>query len=897
MTVSDQITSTQKRALLAELLRRQRDPTVPVAPAAEKRKGAGERPLTKRLVVELSSVRNWSLEEQPAYVRHVAPYRGFVYQRLNLDKTYVRGEKCYLFDADGNRYADFIAQYGALPFGHAPEPIWKAIEKAQREGRPNLAIMSMLPAAGELAERLLALAPPGLAHVVFTNSGAESVEVAVKLARCRTGRFGILSANEGFHGLTLAGMSATDSEFFQRSFGAPAPGFHYVPFGDLSALKSALEQRPDFFAAFLVEPIQGGSGVRIPPRGYLKAALEVCRSFGVLMIVDEVQTGLGRTGNLFACEAEGVTPDIMALAKSLGGGLMPIGACLYTRSVFSEHFDLRHGSTMAGNTLACCAAIATLDELVKDDRRLVRHVAETGDYLLAQLQALRDDYPALISDIRGRGLLIGLELSLDRLAESQDGLLTILHQQGLLLHFIISFLLNVTHIRIAASFTHRDVLRIEPPLIADRATCDELIAALRRLLHVLECADAAALIRHLATNGHAPAPQNATESRPWHDGAVAVRSERPSNGRFAFLCHPLQAGDLKSFDPSLVQLSDEESERVRLRFVEFVKPFAFADASVPAANGRVVTGELIVLPLLPAEMKALSHPDAVKLVQSAVDLAAERGAEVVGLGGFSSIIAEGGSAVKAPPGVRVTNGNSLTTWAALRGVEEICAREGIPLCDCTVAVVGAAGVIGRALSLMCAERVGKLILVGSPGTSETGLARLHAVAADCEKHVKSLTRRNLAAGTFAELLMRGKATGPDGGARLIVTTDIDRHLPDAHIIFTATSAVLPFISARHLRTRAIVCDVSRPFNIDPDLAVERPDLHLLYGGMARAPAGSSLRHFEREDEPNVVFACMAETMVLALCGYQSNRLCGQLEVATIEELGRIGEELGFSVVS
>ena len=172
---------------------------------------------------------------------------------------------------------------------------------------PNLAIGSISSAAGQLAERLLAAAPPGLGHVVFTNSGAESVEVAIKLARCRTGRTGILSARNGFHGLTLAEMSATNKEYFQRGFGAPVTGFNYVPFGDVASLEATLGMRPDFFAAFIVEIVQENpkstSRLRLSA-----AALDLCHRFGALLIVNEVQTGLGRTGKLFACESEGLPP-------------------------------------------------------------------------------------------------------------------------------------------------------------------------------------------------------------------------------------------------------------------------------------------------------------------------------------------------------------------------------------------------------------------------------------------------------------------------------------------------------------------------------------------------------------------------------------------------------------
>src|SRR3954447_16711566 len=193
----EQLTPEQKRALLAEHLRKRSRTGVPGAASAkdawpelvhEHRKSFldGE-------TIALASLKDWRAQEQDAYVRYVAPYKGFLYQRLGLDKTFVRGEGCFLFDSEGTPYADFIAQFGAVPFGHDPEPIWDALEAVRRESRPNLVITSISAAAGELAERLLAVAPAGLGHAVFTNSGAEAVEAAIKLARARTERLGILS--------------------------------------------------------------------------------------------------------------------------------------------------------------------------------------------------------------------------------------------------------------------------------------------------------------------------------------------------------------------------------------------------------------------------------------------------------------------------------------------------------------------------------------------------------------------------------------------------------------------------------------------------------------------------------------------------------------------------------
>jgi acetylornithine/succinyldiaminopimelate/putrescine aminotransferase/predicted amino acid dehydrogenase len=843
-------------------------------------------------VIELSEVHEWRLEDQEPYVRYVAPYKGFLYQRMALDKKFVRGEGCHLYDEAGNRFADFIAQFGAVPFGHDPAPIWEAISSVRERQQPNLVITSISAAAGELAERLLAIAPEGLHHVVFTNSGAEAIEAAIKLARCRTGRVGILSTRDGFHGLTLAGMSATGRDFFQRGFGAPVLGFNYVPFGDTSALEIMLQTRPDFFAAFVVEIIQGESGIHVAPPGYLKAVADLCHRYGVLLIVDEVQTGLGRTGALFACEQEGVTPDILALAKALGGGLMPIGACLYTRSVYTEQFDLRHGSTLAGNTLACRAALATIEQLTKDDQRLVKRVHATGERLQQQLRALQTEYPALVTEIRGRGLMLGLDLNLEHVARTQGGMLAIMQEHGVLLYIVVSYLLNVERIRIAPSFTHGTVLRIEPPLVVDREVCDRLIDALRRTLEILERGDAGELLAHLM-------PVESSASRPKLT-APARQHRVPSSvstpcdkrrARFAFVVHLLSSGDLRRFDPTLAPFADDALEALRSRISQFVKPFPHGQLSIETADGSVAEGELIVLPKLPAELLALQGHVAVDLVQSAVDLAVDRGAEVVGLGGFSSIVADGGLPLRRQSGLRVTSGNSLTTWAAARAVEIACANHGLTLADSVVAVVGAAGAIGLALSLFFAERAAKLILVGNPRAPASSLTKLRKVAEDCRRHItagKSLSSPHEVANT-----QPAKHAAVD----IVITTDIDRDLPSADVVVTATNAIRPFVASHHLRQRALICDVSRPLNISPDLIAARPDLRLASGGLVRAPKSAVLGHIEEPGQHEVLMACAAETIVLALSGHQSSHLCGPLDIDTIYNVGRLADGFGFSVVS
>ncbi|MDP9149379.1 MAG: aminotransferase class III-fold pyridoxal phosphate-dependent enzyme, partial [Myxococcota bacterium] len=286
------------------------------------------------------------------YAHFVNPHVSDLLERLRLDKCFVRGEGRLLFDEHGNSYLDAVSGYGALPFGHHPDWVWQAAMRVEQSREPLMAQPSLLPAAGELAAALIRNAPAGLGYVVFGNSGTEAVEAAIKACRLATGKLGILATTNGFHGKTLGALSATGRPYFQEGTGAPAAGFRHVPYGDVDALDQALTEFASETAAFIVEPIQGEGGVIEAPLGYLKFARRLCDRHGVLLIVDEVQTGLGRTGAMFACQSEGIVPDAIALAKALGGGLIPVSACLLSERAYSKDFALKHSSTFGGHALA-----------------------------------------------------------------------------------------------------------------------------------------------------------------------------------------------------------------------------------------------------------------------------------------------------------------------------------------------------------------------------------------------------------------------------------------------------------------------------------------------------------------------------------------------------------------
>ena len=338
------------------------------------------------------------------------------------------------------------------------------------DSEPIFAQPSILKSAGLLAQRLIELAPSGLRYVTLSNSGAEAVEAALKLARHATGRRRILSTRNGFHGKTFGALSATGKPDYQAHFGLPLPGFDHIEFDDTTALEACFVARPGEYAAFVVEPIQGEGGVRVPRRGYLSEVQAICRRHEVLLIVDEVQTGLGRTGVMFMCNEQGIQPDIMTVSKALGGGVVPVGATLATASAYSEKFALKHSSTFAGNALAARAALATLDMLTRDNSALMRHVKAEGAYLKGRFEDIRAEHPWLIEEIRGEGFMLGIRFTSDR-RHWPESFLGIAAAEKELAQFVASYLMNVEGVRVAPAQPRR-CLPSAPPLTATHEQCD-----------------------------------------------------------------------------------------------------------------------------------------------------------------------------------------------------------------------------------------------------------------------------------------------------------------------------------------------------------------------------------------------------------------------------------------
>jgi len=352
------------------------------------------------------------------------------------------GEGCLLHDVSGREFIDCLGGFGIFALGHRHPKVVAAV-KAQMDRLALHSQWMLNPRSADAARRLAEITPGDLRKTFWCSTGTEAVEGALKLARLYTGKSKFISTINSFHGKTLGSLSVTGRDLFRKPF-LPLLEATFVPYGDADAIDDAIDDRT---AAVILEPIQGEGGVIVPPDNYLLAVRRICTSRGVLMLLDEVQTGLGRTGKMFGCNHSGVVPDIMSLGKAISGGVIPCAAFHTTDEIFNSFHQnpFYHTSTFGANPMATTAAAATIQTLQEEN--LVARSAEIGNYFKAGLEQLHKLYPAIIRDVRGKGLLIGVEIIDARVGES-------LAQRMFDRNVLIAYTLNKP-----------EVIRIEPPLI------------------------------------------------------------------------------------------------------------------------------------------------------------------------------------------------------------------------------------------------------------------------------------------------------------------------------------------------------------------------------------------------------------------------------------------------
>ncbi|MDQ2986757.1 MAG: aspartate aminotransferase family protein [Armatimonadota bacterium] len=366
----------------------------------------------------------------------------------------MHAEGCYITDDTGKRYLDCLGGYGVFSPGHRHPKVVEAAKRALDTMPLSAKVFFSKPYA-DLAEKLASIAPGDLQFTFMCNSGTEAVEGALKVAKMYAHRPKVVSTVGGFHGKSMGALSATGRDKFREPFYPLIPEFMHVRYNDVDAMREAVD---DHTAAVIVETVQGEGGIHVPDAGYLPAVREICDKQDALLILDEVQTGFGRTGKMFGAEHTGVTPDIMTLAKGLSGGVVPVGAFMGTENVWGPAFGenpLLHTSTFGGNPLACSVALAAIE--VIEEEGLVENSRVVGDYMIGRLREVASGFPDIFAEVRGVGLMIGVEFAMDDVGELTIAAMV---KRGV----VAAYTLN-----------NPRVIRFEPPLIMTREQADTAV--------------------------------------------------------------------------------------------------------------------------------------------------------------------------------------------------------------------------------------------------------------------------------------------------------------------------------------------------------------------------------------------------------------------------------------
>jgi acetylornithine/succinyldiaminopimelate/putrescine aminotransferase/predicted amino acid dehydrogenase len=841
---------------------------------------------------------------------------------FKLDKVYVKAEGPYLYDESGNCYMDFISQYGAIPFGYNPGFIWEAIERVQREMLPSFVQPSLPVKAMELAERLAELAPGDLCYSTFSQSGTEAVEAAIKLARSSSGKEIIISTHNSFHGKTLGSLSATGKASYQKPFYAPVAGFVQIPFNDTEALKQILAEYDGQVAAFIVEPIQGEGGIVAADEDYLRQTAQICREKQILFILDEIQTGLGRTGSMFLCEQYGIEPDILILAKALGGGMLPLAACISSKAIWNDDFGQLHSSTFANNNITCAVGLAVLDKLCENDCQLIKEVAAKGGYMLDKLNDIASRYPDVIKEIRGRGFMVGVEFCELRDCGSYE-VEYITRQEGFTA-LLCGYLLNVHHLRFAPYLNNSMTLRLEPNLTITNEEIDRVCAALEDICRILHFKNYGLLYKYIiGDNTHYKAIKD-YRARSRKVKYSDLQSVKNKSDKFAFIVHYPDPSDIIDNNPSFEQFSREEL----YEYMNWQNGFDQPDIccympAITTKAGATVEGWFIGIPYGAKQLMNMPRQQVVEMIKRAVDKGKELGAGVVGLGALTSVVTKGGRDVVGR-GVAITSGNSFTTLMAMEALLKGAAMLNINIEEAGGAVVGASGSIGRACSLLLSQQLNKLCLLGNADRPRSSMKRLNILAADIMNLANSNRLKNKICGMskwWADVLVNSGASwktsqlarrieqqeqlvwneweecfrilnqpGP-----IIFGLDLDEYLPRYNMIVAASNSPEKLIFSKHLSSGTVVCDVARPPDVSAEVAEKRKDVLILEGGLVEFPDsiafGPNLGYRD-----GVNMACLVETILLALENRQDDYSIGrQLDFATINYMQELSEKHGFTL--
>jgi len=777
---------------------------------------------------------------------------------IGLDVVYERAEGNYLWhnrDGQTHKVLDFAGGFGSTLFGHNHPALIAEAQALLKQQVPIMVQGSCRANAARLASKLCERVGDDYV-TIFTNSGAETIEAAMKHARMETGRSMFWAIRGGFHGKTLGAIQMTSS--YCELFADWGPQVRFLDPANPDDWALALAESGEQVAAIFVEPILGEGGVRPLPADLAQWLNQQSKELGIPLIADEIQVGMGRTGTFLASTTLGLEPDYICLAKALGGGLAKIGALMISRKRFVKEFSVIHTSTFAEDDFSCGIALKALELLDTDD--IPARCNKAGTRLLSKLLALQARFPEQIQEVRGQGLMIGVELV--NQPDSASNIIKMLSQQQYLGWIAAGYLLNMHNIRITPTLNQAATLRIQPSAYINDREIDQLVHGLKMFCQAVQYSDAGHLTRYQVG-------LHDTRMDDWRELQPSKLETPNSNRQVAFLGHFLSAIDVTLCDPSVSTIPKNLLDDYVSRTSPVVGP-----SVTDRINVKSITGDEVHIRFLGLNLTALQISEARQQrqlgwvrekVEAGAVLARDLGCQVVGFGGYTSSVTGNCRRIRTKD-IALTSGNSLTIGMALEALKHTAIEADIELRDLPIAVVGTPGNIASIAAILLAPFASQLILIQRSGSS-------HRVD---------------------PLIERIKASRP--GINIRLTDDLNA-LQDARLILTATISGESFIQPQHIsHEKTVICDVAVPHDVVDEVLKERPNTTILDGGIVKLPdcnenfsiAGIPLQQGR-------VFACMAETLLMGLEGFTEHGTYGDITPEGVELMLGLAARHGFTL--
>lgn len=746
-----------------------------------------------------------------------------------------------------------------------------------------------------------------------------------------------LSLKSAFHGKTTGAVQLTFNCKYREAFTRIGPDVKFVEPENSQDINRAIEECTiDYISpaldekgrltltripytnisGFFVEPIQGEGGVHILSKDYMRHCRDYATKYGFPLILDEIQCGMGRTGSFFYSEQQGVIGDYYLLSKSLGASYGKISVVLVREKLYNSDFDLMHSSTFAEDDYSTAVSLRGM-ELLTDSPEMIDEIHERGIYLFERLNKLKARYPEVIREVRGAGLMIGLELDVEHPASPLIGCLV---DQNMLGWVIAGFMLQKFQIRIAPTLSNSNTLRLQPPACITEEDCDFLCVGLDALCSILSRGNSYALTEFLLPPSTSK-PENEALIKSYRAAYSQPANVPDDIHHVGFIGHFAQAADISKWDQGLEGFSEQQAAKLLDRLYPMADLSKFKPLVIESPTGKKVCLHFIGLfadSNVTARYLRAKRPNIIhSKIEQGVRYAEEIGCNVVGLGGHTSIITRNAKNLK-PQSIGLTTGNSLTVGMSVEATREAATQKGISLETCCFACIGATGNIAQTYNEIISEYAPKMILIGRVGSEprlkicaekiyyaayesicQQSVTELEGIAREIvnTEVVNALRRKlvNVGESSIGEYLFESLGEELHERTPIQITTDM-KELTKANIIATASSSADVILHPGMIeQSPSVICDIAVPRDTDPEAFKQRPDITVFQGGVVKLPLNADFQIEGLPLEQGITFACISETLLLGLEGHSAHFSYGNINRKQVKTIMQIANKHGFKL--